>query len=120
MKQNTKTNEQLYEELEQALHNLSEKLSDLLNNGTYKFEDISRDFKTNRVDFAIMNVGKHRLVLKIDDNHDGTTVEVALPENPVNQTMLDAWDRQTIDSDIAYHQRKLDALKKLKEEQDKP
>lgn len=113
-----KTNEQMHEELEQALNTVSEKLNQLIRNGSYTLDSISRDFDTNRVSWAFMWVGKHRLKLKADSqwdrNRGGTELNLTLPENPITQDVLDAWDRQTIDEDIAYHQRELEKLMKVK------
>ena len=116
-----KTNEQMHEELEQALNLVSEKLNQLIRNGSYRLERITRNFTTNRVDWAFLWVGKHRLMLqadsKWDQNKGGTELNLTLPENPITQDVLDAWDRQTIDNDIAYHQRELEKLMKVKESQ---
>lgn len=113
-----KTNEQMHEEMEQALNLVSEKLNQLIRNGSYRLECITRDFTTNRVDWAFLWVGKHRLKLradsKWDQNKGGTELNLTLPENPITQDVLDAWDRQTIDNDIAYHQRELEKLMKVK------
>ena len=113
-----KTNEQMHEDLEQALNLVSEKLNQLIRNGAYRLENITRDFTTNRVDWAFLWVGKHRLMLrtdsKWDQNKGGTELNLTLPENPITQDVLDAWDRQTIDNDIAYHQRELEKLIKVK------
>lgn len=111
-------NKVLHQEFEDALQTLTDKLDRLLHYGTYTFERMSRDFETNRISFAVMKVGDHRLVLQSSKStlRDGTTVEITLPGNPVNQDMLNAWDRQTIQSDIDYHQKELDKLNKLKEE----
>lgn len=115
-----KTNEQMHEELEQALNLVSEKLNQLMRNGSYTLERISRDFTTNRVDGALMWVGKHRIMLqansKWEQNEGGTELNLTLPENPITQDILDAWDRQTIDKDIAYHQRELEKLMKVKKD----
>lgn len=116
---NSKTSEQMYEELEQALNLVSEKLNQLIRNGSYKLDSISRDYTTGRVDWAFMWVGKHRLMLqadsKWDQNRGGTELNLTLPENPITQDVLDTWDRQVIDKDIAYHQRELEKLLKVRE-----
>ena len=115
-----KTNDQMYEELEQALNLVSEKLNQLIRNGSYTLERISRDPTTNRVDWAFMWVGKHRMTLKANSkwkqNEGGTELNLTLPENPITQDILDAWDRHTIDKDIAYHQRELEKLMKVRKD----
>ena len=120
MEQNNKTNEQLYEEFEQALQNLSEKLYALLHYGSYALEYLDRDYETHAVRFANMEVGKHRLRLQATDwdkeNPKGTTVTINLPDNPVTEQMLALWDAQVIDRDIAYYQQTLNDLIKRKEE----
>ena len=114
----TKTNEQMHEELEQALNTVSEKLNQLIRNGSYKLDRITRNYTTHRVEWAFLWVGKHRLMLqadsKWDQNRGSTELNLTLPENPITQDVLDAWDRQTIDRDIAYHQRELEKLMKVK------
>lgn len=120
MEEINKTNEQLHEEFEEALQILSEKLYALLHFGSYQLEYLNRDWKTNAVSWANMNVGKHRLHLKATDwdkeNPDGTEVTINLPDNPVTEDLLALWDRQTIEKDIAYHQCQLNDLLKRKEE----
>jgi S-adenosylmethionine:diacylglycerol 3-amino-3-carboxypropyl transferase len=119
MEQNTKTNEQLHQEFEQALANLSEKLSALLHHGLYTLEQLSRDWNNQKVEWASMTVGEHRIILQATSEKygrkEGTEVRVYLPENPVNEKLIKAWDKQTIDSDIEFYQKKLDALLKQKE-----
>lgn len=119
MEKNTKTNEQLHQEFEQALANLSEKLSALLHYGSYTLEQLSRDFNSQKVEWASMTVGKHRIILQATSEkygrEEGTEVRVFLPENPVNEELIKAWDKQTIDSDIEYYQTKLNALLNQKE-----
>lgn len=115
-----KTNEQLHQELDDALKNLSEKLYNLLHYGSYQFEYLDRGFKSNKLSSGVMRVGNHKLILKSTENkygeEDGTEVVVSLPGNPVNEEMLKAWDRQVIDHDIEYYQKKLDGLLEWKKE----
>ena len=122
IKEINKTNEQLHEEFEQALQTLQEKLYNLLHYGNYDIDDISRNLTTNRLQSMGMIVGKHRLVLRNKEmfgRGPGSTVEITFEENPVNQSLIDAWDRQIIDRDIAYHQRELEQLQRVKEELNK-
>lgn len=117
--ENKKTNEQMHEELEQALNLVSEKLNQLIRNGSYTLERINRDYKTHRFDWAFLSVGKHRLMVQAGSKSDpnkGTELNLTLPENPITQDIIDAWDCQTIDKDIAYHQRELEGLLKAKQE----
>ena len=115
-----KTNEQLHQELEDALKNLSEKLYNLLHYGSYQFEYLNRGFKSDKLSSGVMRVGNHKLLLKSTEykygEEDGTEVVVSLPGNPVNEEMLNAWDRQGIDRDIEYYQKKLDGLLEWKKE----
>lgn len=115
-----KTNEQLHQELDDALKNLSEKLYNLLHYGSYQFDYLDRGFKSDKLSSGVMRVGNHKLILKSTENkygeEDGTEVVVSLPGNPVNEEMLKAWDRQVIDRDIEYYQKKLDGLLEWKKE----
>lgn len=115
-----KTNEQLHQELDDALKNLSEKLYNLLHYGSYQFDYLDRGFKSDKLSSGVMRVGNHKLILKSTENkygeEDGTEVVVSLPGNPVNEEMLKAWDRQVIDHDIEYYQKKLDGLLEWKKE----
>ena len=124
MEQNNKTNEQLHEEFELALQNLSEKLYALLHYGSYALEYLNRDWQTHVVRSAHMKVGKHRLILQATDwdkeDPKGTEVTINLPDNPVTEDMLAQWDKQTIQRDIDYHQRQLEALLERKKELAKP
>lgn len=119
MEQINKTNEQLHEELEQALNNLSEKLANLLHYGSYSFSYLNRDWDDKKLSSACIEVGENKLFLQATDakygRKEGTEVRVLLPGNPVNESMLEAWDKQIIDHDIEYHQRQLNALMKRKE-----
>ena len=115
-----KTNEQLHQELEDALKNLSEKLYNLLHYGSYQFDYLDRGFKSDKLSSGVMRVGNHKLLLKSTEykygEEGGTEVIVSLPGNPVNEEMLKAWDRQVIDRDIEYYQKKLDGLLEWKKE----
>ena len=119
MEQIKKTNEQLHEELEHALNNLSEKLANLLHYGSYSFSYLNRDWDDKKLSSACIEVGENKLFLQATDEKygrkEGTEVRVLLPGNPVNESMLEAWDKQIIDHDIEYHQRQLNALMKRKE-----
>lgn len=119
---NSKTNEQMLAELEQALSVVTEKIDQLIRNGSYKLESMSRDYKTNRLDWAFLWVGKHRLMLKADSkwpqNHGETELNLTLPENPITPDIVEAWDRQVIDKEIAYHRATLEGLLKVKQELD--
>ncbi len=118
-----KTNEQLHQEFEDALKNLEEKLYNLLQYGSYALTDLMRDFKTNKVNHATMKVGKHHLFLKCDkycySSQDGTEVTLHFDNNPVSEEMMESWDRLSIQKDIDYYQKQLDALIALQKEQQK-
>lgn len=119
MEQNKKTNEQLHEELEQALANLSEKLRNLINNGSYKLVNMSRDWTTQALSWATMEVGPHRIHLQASSpygDNKGTEISLSLPDNPVTQEVMESWDRQTILHDIEYHQSNLEKLQARKKE----
>lgn len=109
-----KTNEQLHEEMEQALKVFTEKLYNLLHFGSYELVHISRDFRDHKVDFAQMKIGEHRVFLKVND--EGSEVHINFTENPVNKELLEAYDRQTIDNDIDYHKRQIEALETRKKD----
>lgn len=110
-----KTNNQLHKEFEAALRKLEEKTYNLLHYGSYQLNNIGRDWKTNKVDTAMMDIGEHKVFLA-EDEHGGTSVTIHFEDNPINQKMLEAWDYQTIDRDIKYHREKLAALEELKKE----
>ena len=114
-----KTNEQLHQEFQDALKNLSEKIYNLLHNGSYQLEYVNRDYTTQKVTSATMRAKDFLLFMRLDERNKyleakGTEVTVTLPNNPLDQKLLDAWDMQSIDNDIAYHIKTLEALQKQK------
>ena len=114
-----KTNEQLHQEFQDALKNLSEKIYNLLHYGSYQLEYVNRDFETQAVTSATMRAKDSLLFMRLDERNKyleakGTEVTVTLPDNPLDQKILDAWDTQSIDNEIAYHIKKLEALQKQK------
>ena len=114
-----KTNEQLHQEFQDALKNLSEKIYNLLYHGSYQLEYVNRDYTTQKVTSATMRAKDFLLFMRLDERNKyleakGTEVTVTLPDNPLDQKLLDAWDMQSIDNDIAYHIKTLEALQKQK------
>ena len=114
-----KTNEQLHQEFQDALKNLSEKIYNLLHHGSYQLEYVNRDYTTQKVTSATMRAKDFLLFMRLDERNKyleakGTEVTVTLPDNPLDQKLLDAWDMQSIDNDIAYHIKTLEALQKQK------
>ena len=114
-----KTNEQLHQEFQDALKNLSEKIYNLLHHGSYQLEYVNRDYTTQKVTSATMRANDFLLFMRLDERNKyleakGTEVTVTLPDNPLDQKLLDAWDMQSIDNDIAYHIKTLEALQKQK------
>ena len=114
-----KTNEQLHQEFQDALKNLSEKIYNLLHHGSYQLEYVNRDYTTQKVTSATMRSKDFLLFMRLDEHNKyleakGTEVTVTLPNNPLDQMLLDAWDMQSIDNDIAYHIKTLEALQKQK------
>ena len=114
-----KTNEQLHQEFQDALKNLSEKIYNLLHYSSYQLEYVNRDFETQAVTSATMRAKDSLLFMRLDERNKyleakGTEVTVTLPDNPLDQKILDAWDTQSIDNEIAYHIKKLEALQKQK------
>ena len=114
-----KTNEQLHQEFQDALKNLSEKIYNLLYHGSYQLEYVNRDYTTQKVTSATMRAKNFLLFMRLDERNKyleakGTEVTVTLPDNPLDQKILDAWDMQSIDNDIAYHIKTLEALQKQK------
>lgn len=114
-----KTNEQLHQEFHDALKNLSEKIYNLLHHGSYQLEYVNRDYTTQKVTSATMRAKDFLLFMRLDERNKyleakGTEVTVTLPDNPLDQKLLDAWDIQSIDNEIAYHIKTLEALQKQK------
>ena len=114
-----KTNKQLHQEFQDALKNLSEKIYNLLHHGSYQLEYVNRDYTTQKVTSATMRAKDFLLFMRFDEHNKyleakGTEVTVTLPDNPLDQNLLDAWDIQSIDNDIAYHIKTLEALQKQK------
>ena len=114
-----KTNEQLHQEFQDALKDLSEKIYNLLHHGSYQLEYVNRDYTTQKVTSATMRAKDFLLFMRLDERNKyleakGTEVTVTLPNNPLDQRLLDAWDVQSIDNDIAYHIKTLEALQKQK------
>lgn len=114
-----KTNEQLHQEFQDALKNLSEKIYNLLHHGSYQLEYVNRDYTTQKVTSATMRAKDFLLFMRLDERNKyleakGTEVTMTLPNNPLDQKLLDAWDIQSIDNDIAYHIKTLEALQKQK------
>ena len=114
-----KTNEQLHQEFQDAPKNLSEKIYNLLHHGSYQLEYVNRDYTTQKVTSATMRAKDFLLFMRLDERNKyleakGTEVTVTLPDNPLDQKLLDAWDMQSIDNDIAYHIKTLEALQKQK------
>lgn len=114
-----KINKQLYQEFQDALKNLSEKSYNLLHHGSYQLEYVNRDYTTQKVTSATMRAKDFLLFMRLDERNKyleakGTEVTVTLPDNPLDQNLLDAWDIQSIDNEIAYHIKTLEALQKQK------
>lgn len=114
-----KTNKQLHQEFQDALKNLSEKIYNLLHHGSYQLEYVNRDYTTQKVTSATMRAKNFLLFMRLDERNKyleakGTEVTVTLPDNPLDQNLLDAWDIQSIDNEIAYHIKTLEALQKQK------
>ena len=114
-----KTNEQLHKEVQDALKVLSEKLYNLLHYGSYSLDYVNRDFETNVVNSASLRFEDAVFLLKMDGKFkflekEGSEVTVILPDNPIDQKLLDAWDSQTIDKDIAFHIKQLESLRQQK------
>lgn len=114
-----KTNEQLHKEVQDALKVLSEKLYNLLHYGSYSLDYVNRDFETNAVNSASLRFEDAVFLLRMDGKFkflekEGSEVTVILPDNPIDQKLLDAWDSQTIDKDIAYHIKQLKSLRQQK------
>ena len=114
-----KTNEQLHQEFQDALKNLSEKIYNLLHHGSYQLEYVNRDYTTQKVTSATMRAKDFLLFMRLDERNKyleakGTEVTVTLPDNSLDQKLLDAWDIQSIDNEIAYHIKTLEALQKQK------
>ena len=114
-----KTNEQLHQEFQDALKNLSEKIYNLLHHGSYQLEYVNRDYTTQKVTSATMRAKDFLLFMRLDERNKyleakGTEVTVTLPNNPLDQKLLDAWGAQSIDNEIAYHIKTLEALQKQK------
>lgn len=110
-----KSNELLYQELRDALDNLSEKIYNLVHYGSYKLESINRNYRTQAVDSAIMRAYDFMLYMRLSDEYKyleskGTEVTITLPNNPIDQKVIDAWDSQSIDDEIAYHKKTLKVL----------
>ena len=110
-----KGNELLHQELKDALDNLSEKIYNLIHYGSYKLESINRNYRTQAVDSAIMRAHDFMLYMRLSDEYKyleskGTEVTITLPNNPIDQKVIDAWDSQSIDDEIAYHKKTLKAL----------
>lgn len=109
-----KTNEQLLAEFEQALQTLSDKLGNLLHYGRYELEYIDRGLTDYKVRWATMKVGDHTLTLQPTEHffsgRKGSEVRLHLPDNPVTNEMIESWDRQSIQRDIDYHTKELEAL----------
>ena len=114
-----KTNKQLHQEFQDALKDLSEKIYNLLHHGSYQLEYVNRDYTTQKVTSATMRAKDFLLFMRLDERNKyleakGTEVTVTLPDNPLDQKLLDAWDIQSIDNEIAYHIKTLEALQKQK------
>ena len=110
-----KTNEQLHQEFQDALKNLSEKIYNLIHYGSYKLESINRNYRTQAVDSAIMRAHDFMLYMRLSDEYKrlesrGTEVTITLPNNPIDQKVINAWDLQSISYEIAYHKKTLKAL----------
>ena len=109
------SNDQLHQEVQDALKVLSQKLYNLLHCGNYRLDYVNRDFKTNEVTSASLRFEDAVFLLRMDGKFkflekEGSEVTVLLPDNPIDQKILDAWDMQSIDNDIAYHKKTLKAL----------
>lgn len=110
-----KSNELLHQELKDALDNLSKKIYNLVHYGSYKLESINRNYRTQAVDSAIMRTHDFMLYMRLSDEYKrlesrGTEVTITLPNNPIDQKIIDAWDLQSIDDEVAYHKKTLKAL----------
>ena len=91
----------------------------MLHHGSYQLEYVNRDYTTQKVTSATMRAKDFLLFMRLDERNKyleakGTEVTVTLPDNPLDQKLLDAWDMQSIDNDIAYHIKTLEALQKQK------
>ena len=98
-----KTNKQLHQEFQDALKDLSEKIYNLLHHGSYQLEYVNRDYTTQKVTSATMRAKDFLLFMRLDERNKyleakGTEVTVTLPNNPLDQKLLDAWGAQSIDN----------------------
>ena len=99
--------------LEHALMQFSNALADVIHNNTsYTLTYLDRSYSTAKINSATMEIGSVRVLFRENE------WDVIMPSegNPVNQKLMEEWDRQTIDSDIEYHKKRIDRLEQIKQE----
>lgn len=111
-----KTNEQLHQELEQALETVGEKVYNLLHYGRYTIESSSRNYQDGSLVTARIAVGSHHLYINNYKYENATELQIKLKENPVTKELLDHWDDQMIDNDLMYARERYEQLLARKKE----
>ena len=99
--------------MEEAMANFREKLLDLLYNGEYTINRINRSITDNSVNWVNIEVGKNSIFLNAPDStgeNGYVEIRLSVKELPINKALMEAYDRLSIDRDIAYHQRQLEKL----------
>lgn len=113
------SNEQMLLDVKDAQHSFVEKLAVLLRWGSYNIKNLHRDIRTNAVNTATLELepGVEIYLRSFCDYVDNCMeVCVGFSENPVNQELLEHYDRMSIDRDIDYHRRQLESLTERREE----
>ena len=102
---------ELFDNVQASLKQFCEDIKKFIHYGTYKLDTLYRGLD-GKVSTAHIKFGNIRIVLRANE----WSVNMPVEGNPVNPDLLDSWERQTIDEEIAYHKEQLDALIKRKKE----
>lgn len=115
MKKKQKTNEQLHQDVKDSFNLFIKNLKELLKHGTYQLNYVDRDYDTEVVDGATIEVNGHTLVLrrnKVDILLKMRNLDV---KDLLNQALLDEYDKMTIEQEIEYHAKHLKSLMEHKD-----
>ena len=107
-----KLTRELWMNLEAAYTKFHQEVAEFVHKAKYPITSLNRNLN-GKISSAIITMpGGGRILFRCDE------WEVMLPvkDNPINMDLLQQWEGQEIDSEIAYHTKQLDMLKQRKQE----
>ena len=113
MKKEKKTSDQMRKDTIDALNLFINNLKEYLRKGTYEIEYVDRALYTGEIRGINLHLDDHRLVIRQDNAEVMFYMEMKV-ENLLNQSLLDDYERLSIDREILNHEEKLKKLKAQK------